>query len=102
MATVISSAEFNEKVLNSTKPVLVDFFATWCGPCKRLAPLLDEIAESNTSFEVYKIDVDDSSDIAEKFNIMSVPTLMVFKNGNQTSKLVGVHTKDEILAAVEK
>jgi len=101
MATIISSDEFNEKVLNNPKPVLVDFFATWCGPCKRLAPILDELSESNPGFEIYKIDVDDSGDIAEQFNIMSVPTLLVFKNGAQTNKIIGLHSKEDIIAAVE-
>lgn len=100
MATVITSEEFKEKVLNNPKPVVVDFFATWCGPCKRLAPLLEELAEETTDFEIYKIDVDDSGDIAEQFNIMSVPTLMIFKNGAQTGKLVGLHSKKDIIDAV--
>lgn len=100
MATVITSEEFKEKVLNNPKPVVVDFFATWCGPCKRLAPLLEELAEETTDFEIYKIDVDDSGDIAEKFNIMSVPTLMIFKNGEQTGKLIGLHSKKDIIDAV--
>lgn len=102
MATIISSSEFDEKVLKADKPVLVDFFATWCGPCKRLGPVLDEIAESSSSFYVYKIDVDDSGDIAEKYNVMSVPTMVVFKNGEQTGKLVGLHTKEEIINTIEK
>lgn len=101
MATIITSEEFNEKVLSNPKPVLVDFFATWCGPCKRLAPLLEEIAESNSDFEIYKLDVDESGDIAEQYNIMSVPTMLVFKNGEQTNKLVGLQTKDAIIAAIE-
>lgn len=100
MATVITSEEFKEKVLNNPKPVVVDFFATWCGPCKRLAPLLEELAEETTDFEIYKIDVDDSGDIAEQFNIMSVPTLMIFKNGAQTGKLIGLHSKKDIIDAV--
>ncbi len=102
MATIISSSEFDEKVLKADKPVLVDFFATWCGPCKRLGPVLDEIAEGSSSFYVYKIDVDDSGDIAEKYNVMSVPTMVVFKNGEQTGKLVGLHTKEEIINTIEK
>lgn len=100
MATVITSEEFNEKVLNNPKPVLVDFFATWCGPCKRLAPILEEIAESTTDFEIYKIDIDDSADIAEQFNIMSVPTMLVFKDGKQTGKLIGLHSKNDIINVV--
>ncbi len=100
MATIISSEEFNEKVLNNPKPVLVDFFATWCGPCKRLAPILEEIAESNNDFEIYKLDVDESGDIAEQYNIMSVPTMLVFKNGEQTNKLVGIQTKEDIIKTV--
>lgn len=101
MATIISSSEFEEKVLKSDKPVIVDFYATWCGPCKRLGPVLDELAESNSGFYVYKVDVDEDGDLAEKFNVMSVPTLIFFNNGEQINKLIGLHTKEEILKAIE-
>lgn len=99
MAKVLSSEEFDEIVLNSDNAVLVDFFATWCGPCKRLGPIIDELSEE-ADFEVYKIDVDEAGDIAERYNVMSVPTLLVFKNGEQTGKSVGVISKDDIINLV--
>lgn len=99
MATILSSNEFDEKVLKSDNAVLVDFFATWCGPCKRLSPTIDELSE-DADFDVYKIDIDESGDIAEKYNIMSVPTMLVFKNGEVTNKAVGIRSKEEIIEMV--
>ncbi len=82
MIEVISSGEFRSKVLEATQPVLVDFFATWCGPCKMLVPVLEEIAaELAGKAVVYKVDVDQSVDVAMYHQVMSVPTLMVFKDG---------------------
>ena len=82
MAEQISASEFNQKVLGADKPVLVDFFATWCGPCKMLSPTVEEIAEeSDGSFSVFKVDIDEGEDIAMDFAIMSVPTLIIFKDG---------------------
>lgn len=102
MAQVISSEEFKEKVLQSSKPVLVDFFATWCGPCKALAPTLDDVAtELNGRAEVYKVDVDQSPDIARNYRVMSVPTLMSFENGQVKKQMVGAQPKPAILAMLD-
>ena len=82
MSEVVSSSDFQSKVLDAQGPVLVDFFATWCGPCKMLAPTLDEVAaETAGKAAVYKLDIDQRPVIAHKYGVMSVPTLVVFENG---------------------
>lgn len=99
MSEVISSVDFQSKVLNAQGPVLVDFFATWCAPCKMLAPTLDEVAQEVAGkAAVYKVDIDQSRDIAARYNIMSVPTLMLFENGEVKNQMVGVQPKRNILA----
>lgn len=102
MADVITSAEFDEKVINAEGPVLVDFFATWCGPCKVLAPTLDEVAnEVAGQAAVYKVDVDQSPDIAQRFRVMSVPTLICFENGEIKNQTLGAQPKPAIMALFE-
>ena len=97
MSEVVSSSDFQSKVLDAQGPVLVDFFATWCGPCKMLAPTLDETAGKAA---VYKLDIDQSPDIAQKYGVMSVPTLMVFENGQVKNQAVGVQPKQNILSMI--
>ena len=99
MSEVISSADFQSKVLDAQGPVLVDFFATWCGPCKMLAPTLDEVSgEVAGKAAVYKVDIDQSPDGAQRDGVMSVPTLVVFENGQVKQQAVGVQPKQNILA----
>ncbi len=101
MAVQITEAEFEQKVLTASKPVLVDFFATWCGPCKVMAPILEEVAQGvKDAAEIYKVDVDQAFTLAQRYNIMSVPTLLVFENGAVSKQFVGVTPKQVLLDAL--
>ena len=94
----LSSENFEKEVLNSEKPVLVDFYADWCGPCNAMAPIVEELAtELNEKAKVGKINVDENSDIAVKYNVMSIPTFIIFKNGKEEKRFVGVRDKEELL-----
>ena len=94
----ITSANFEQEVVKSNKPVLVDFWATWCMPCRMLAPTVEEIAdEYSDKLVVGKINVDEEPDLARKFRVMSIPTLIVFENGEEVRRSVGVVEKDDIL-----
>jgi len=97
---VLTDENFEEEVIKAEKTVLVDFFATWCGPCKIMAPVVEEIAAKRDDIKVCKLDVDEGRDTAINYGIMSIPTLMVFKNGEVTKTFVGVTDKEEILAAL--
>lgn len=99
MSEAVTSANFQEKVLNASQPVLVDFFATWCGPCKMLAPTLEQVAqEMEGKAMVYKLDIDQNPDIASHYGVMSVPTLILFENGEIKKKVIGAQPKPQILA----
>ncbi|MBB5264704.1 thioredoxin 1 [Catenibacillus scindens] len=89
----INSSTFNQEVLQSDKPVLVDFFATWCGPCKMLSPIVDQLADEHPEVKFCKLDVDQNPDIAASFQVMSIPTLILFKGGAAASKVIGLQTK---------
>ena len=98
----ITAANFENEVLNSDKPVLLDFYADWCGPCKMLAPVLHEIAEENAdTLKVGKINVDEQMELAMRFQVSSIPMLVVFKDGKEITKSVGYRPKSEIAAMVE-
>lgn len=98
----ITNSNFENEVLNSNIPVIVDFWAPWCGPCRMLAPVLAEIAEENEgSVVVGKINVDEEPQLAAQFGIASIPTLIVFKNGEITAKSVGVKPKAQILDMIK-
>lgn len=96
--TVITAANFEEEVIKSEKTVLVDFWATWCGPCRMLAPVIEEISEERTDIKVCKVDVDEEPELAAEYGIQSIPTLIVFKDGKAVNKSIGVRPKDDIIA----
>lgn len=102
MAKVINSSEFQKDVLNGSGTVLVDFFAEWCGPCKMIAPALEELSkEMKGKAKIYKVDVDRSGDVAQQYGIMSVPTLMIFKDGVAVDKMIGFQPKQQLKARLE-
>lgn len=94
----LNSENFQKEVIESGKTVLIDFYADWCGPCKMMSPIIDEIAsEVYESVKVCKLNVDESQDLAVEYNVMSIPTLIIFKNGKVVDTLVGLKAKEEIL-----
>ena len=92
----VNGQNFEEEVIKSEKPVLIDFYADWCGPCKMLSPIIDEIAEENSEIKVVKVNVDDSQDLAMKYQVMSIPTLVVIKNGEEVNRSVGLIDKSQV------
>ena len=96
----VNNDTFQEKVLSNSKPVLVDFYADWCGPCKMLAPLVEELSNESDAFEVVKLNVDDAPDLAARYGVMSIPTLIVFKGGEVAARTVGVQSKANILKLI--
>ena len=94
----INNDNFQNEVLNSDKPVLLDFFASWCGPCRMVGPILDEIAQEREDIKVCKVNIDEQPELANRFRIMSVPTLMVLKDGKIVEQSVGAMPKHQILA----
>ncbi len=93
----ITKQNYEAEVMQSDKPVLIDFWASWCGPCQMLSPVVDEIGEEKSDIKVCKVNVDEQQDLAMQFRVMSIPMLVVMKNGQETNRSIGVISKEEIL-----
>lgn len=98
----VTKENFENEVMNSDKPVLVDFSATWCGPCRMVAPILDKIAAENAQYKICKVDVDDEPELAQAFSVSSIPMLVVVKNGKITSQAVGLRPEEAILSMLKE
>ena len=98
----ITKTSFDELIMNIGKPVLLDFWAPWCGPCKQIAPIVEAIAEEREDIIIGKVNVDEEMELAKRFRVMSIPTLVVMKGGEVTAKAVGFRTREEILKLIEK
>lgn len=97
----INSENYEEEVLKADKPVIIDFYADWCGPCRMMSPIIDEIAEEKAdSIKVGKVNVDENQDLAMEYGVMSIPTIVIIKNGKVEKTFVGVRDKSEILGAI--
>ena len=97
----VTSQNFEEEVLRSEKTVLIDFYATWCGPCKILSPIVEEAAKENENVKFVKIDIDKTDDIAMQYQVMSIPTLVLIQNGEEKDRIVGIVDKNQILDFIE-
>ena len=98
---LLNNESFEKEVKNTDKVVLIDFYADWCGPCKMMSPIIDQIAsEVDDKIKICKLNVDEAQDIAIEYNVMSIPTLIIFKNGNVVNTLVGLRDKEEVLSAI--
>lgn len=99
----VTAEDFQEKVLSSTTPVVVDFYADWCGPCRTAAPVIEEIAEEyQGKLTVVKVDIDVDSELATKYQVMSIPTVLLFKEGQEVDRVIGFGGKEKYLEAVKK
>ena len=102
MINHLTKTEFESKVINSDRVSLVDFFATWCGPCQMLTPVLEKISEERNDFDIYKVDIDEEMELAIKYGVEVVPTMIIFKNGNPVGRLEGFHDKSSLIEEISK
>ena len=98
---VITEVNFEDEVIRSEKPVILDFWATWCGPCRMVVPIVEEIARENPDIKVGKINVDENPELASQFQVMSIPSIFVLKNGKIVNQSIGARPKNQILAMVK-
>jgi len=98
----IQEKDFENEVTKSKQPVIVDFFATWCGPCKMLGPILEDIADEEKDVKILKVDIDENMNLAQKFGIMSVPTLMLFKDGEEYGREIGLKSKEQLKEIIDE
>lgn len=99
----LSDAEFEREVIKSPVPVLVDFWASWCGPCKSIAPVIEQLAqEFEGKLKVCKVNVDQNRESTTRYHVRGIPTLILFKNGERQDQIVGVHTKEDLISAIKK
>lgn len=96
MKEITSSKEFEQEVLSSTKPVLVDFWAEWCGPCRMVGPVVEELSKEYSAIDFVKVNVDQNSELAQRYNVFSIPTLAIFKSGEVVTQKVGAGTKESL------
>lgn len=99
---IITSEQFEEKVLKNKKFVIVDFFANWCGPCKMLMPVLEEIDQEFDQVDIVKVNIDQDEELAKKFGVLSIPTLIFFSNGEEVEKTIGYRQKSQIEEIIER
>ncbi|MDD5796480.1 MAG: thioredoxin [Oscillospiraceae bacterium] len=101
MAKEVTIYEFDSEVLDSSKPAVVDFYADWCGPCKMLAPVINELSQEMSGCEFFKVNIDNDADLASRYGVMSIPTVMVFKGGKPVMTSVGYISKQELAGKIE-
>ncbi|MCR5736937.1 MAG: thioredoxin [Eubacterium sp.] len=100
--THVTDATFEEEVLKSEKPVMVDFWATWCGPCQMLGPIVEQVAGETEDIKICKMDVDENPATAMKYQIMSIPTMILYKNGQEVARNIGLVSKDELVQFISQ
>ena len=102
MAVVLTKENFEQEVLKADKPVLVDFWAEWCGPCQMMLPVIEELAKEQTDIKVCKVNVDEQMELARQYRVMSIPTFLVFKNGKIIAQTLGAKPKEKLLELIRK